>query len=129
SDIPGLISRDETNPMWFGFKGGKHVLVRSFHVGDRFFADNWPETSRKEFLCWVKKQGYNMLSIASHFLNRKETGRGMEWQTPSLWPLDAKEYNKLEKSLDELAAQHIMIFPFAGFFGKSSFSPPSRLEQ
>jgi hypothetical protein len=30
SDIPGMISTDAANPIWFGYKGGKHVLVRSF---------------------------------------------------------------------------------------------------
>lgn len=33
SKIPGMISVDETSPVWFGYKGGKHVLIRSFHVG------------------------------------------------------------------------------------------------
>ncbi len=41
SKISGMISVDDSNPIWFGFKGGDHVLVRSFHVGDRFFASNW----------------------------------------------------------------------------------------
>ncbi len=49
SDVPGMISVDETNPIWFGYKGGKHVLIRSFHVGDRFFAENWPSAKRKAF--------------------------------------------------------------------------------
>jgi hypothetical protein len=42
SELPGMISRDETNPVWFGYRGGKHTLVRALHVGDRFFAANWP---------------------------------------------------------------------------------------
>ncbi|MCD6288547.1 MAG: DUF5060 domain-containing protein, partial [Candidatus Hydrogenedentes bacterium] len=84
SDIPGMISRDETNPVWMGFKGGKHVLVRSFHCGDRLFADTdnsitgekWSPEMRRAFLDWAGKQGYNMLSVASHYLNRNVDGRG-----------------------------------------------------
>jgi hypothetical protein len=92
SDLPGLISRDEQNPQWFGFRGGKPLLVRSFHVGDRFFAENWGAAKRTAFLDWAQGQGYNTLSIASFFLNRDEEGRGKGWKTPTLWPLDASEY-------------------------------------
>ncbi|MGH8603250.1 MAG: DUF5060 domain-containing protein, partial [Gammaproteobacteria bacterium] len=28
SNIPGMLSQDETNPRWFGFKGGNHGLIR-----------------------------------------------------------------------------------------------------
>ncbi|MBC8217119.1 MAG: DUF5060 domain-containing protein, partial [Planctomycetes bacterium] len=78
SDIPGMISADRANPMWFGYRSGEHVLIRSFHVGDRFFAENWPVAKRKAFLDWAQTQGYNMLSAASHYLNReaKDRGRG-----------------------------------------------------
>lgn len=129
SNIPGMISRDETNPLWFGFKGGKHVLIRSFHVGDRFFAENWPDSGRKEFIDWARKQGYNMFSIASHYLNRKQAGRGLGWKTPELWPLNADEYRKMENILDMLAEQNIMVFPFAGFFGRASDYPTNHTDQ
>lgn len=129
SDIPGMISLDEANPMWFGYKGGKHVLVRSFHVGDRFFAENWPEAKRRAFLDWAQKQGYNMLSVASHYLNRETEGRGRGWKTPDLWPLNAGEWKKAETILSDLADRKIMIYPFAGFFGQSSDFPTDRKEQ
>jgi hypothetical protein len=54
SELPGLISADETNPAWFGFRGGKHIFIRSFHVGDRFFASNWPAEKRSDFLDWAE---------------------------------------------------------------------------
>lgn len=129
SDIPGMISVDQRNPMWFGYKGGGHVLVRSFHVGDRFFAENWPSSKRKVFLDWLQKQGYNMLSVASHYLNRDAKGRGRGWKTPDLWPLNAAEYRKTEAILDDLAARKIMVYPFAGFFGQSSDFPTEHPEQ
>jgi arylsulfatase A len=129
SAIPGMVSRDESNPMWFGFKGGGHVLLRSLHVGDRFFAENWPAEKRREVLDWAQAQGYNMLSVASHYLNRDEAGRGKAWQTPDLWPLDAAEFRKLELLLDDLAARQIIVYPFAGFFGQSSDFPSDPLQQ
>ena len=129
SDIPGMISADEGNPVWFGYKGGRHVLVRSFHVGDRFFAENWPNESRRAFLDWVQGQGYNMLSVASHYLNRDSKGRGQGWKTPDLWPLNAAEYRKMEAIMDELTRRKIMIYPFAGFFGQSSDFPTDREDQ
>ena len=132
SDIPGMISMDEANPMWFGYKGGKHVLIRSFHVGDRFFAENWPSAKRKVFLDWVQTQGYNMLSLASHYLNRDTEGRGRGWRTPDFSArggLNAMEYQKLEAIMNDLAARRIMVYPFAGFFGQSSDFPTNHLQQ
>jgi hypothetical protein len=129
SPIPAMISVDETNPMWFGYKGGKHVLIRSFHVGDRFFAENWPADERKAFLDWAQKQGYNMLSVASHYLNRDAKGRGRGWRTPDLWPLDAGEFRTAEAVLNDLASRGIMVYPFAGFFGQSSDFPAEHAEQ
>jgi Domain of unknown function (DUF5060)/Protein of unknown function (DUF4038) len=130
SDLPGLISRDETNPLWFGFKGGKHLLVRSLHVGDRFFAKNWPEAERRAFLDWAGRQRYNTLSIASHYLNRNAEGRGKGWETPALWPLNAAEYQRMEAILDDLARRRLIVFPFAGFLGRASNFPrePKEME-
>ena len=113
SDLPGLIGRDETNPMWFGYKGGGHVLIRGLHVGDRFFASNWPDEKRAAFLDWAEKQGYHTLSIASHFLKRQARDRGGDWDLPKLWPLDAGEYRRTERILDELARRRMIVFPFA----------------
>jgi len=129
SDIPGMVSVDQTNPHWFGYKGGEHFLVRSFHVGDRFFAENWPAIKRKTFLDWLETQGYNMLSVASHYLNRDAEGRGRGWRTPGLWPLNPAEYQKMETILDDLADRRIIIYPFAGFFGQSSDFPTNHREQ
>jgi CubicO group peptidase (beta-lactamase class C family) len=129
SDIGGMIGADEANPMWFGYKGGQHVLVRSFHVGDRFFAENWPDENRRAFLDWAQGQGYNMLSVASHYLNRDTKGRGRGWQTPDLWPLNAAEYQKMEAIMDDVAERRVMIYPFAGFFGQNSDFPTDPQEQ
>ena len=129
SNIPGMISVDQANPIWFGYKGGGHLLVRSFHVGDRFFAENWPTLKRKAFLDWLETQGYNMLSVASHYLSRDTEGRGRGWRTPDLWPLNANEFQKMEVILDDLAERKIMVYPFAGFFGQSSNFPINHREQ
>ncbi|MGQ0621126.1 MAG: Calx-beta domain-containing protein [Panacagrimonas sp.] len=124
SDIPGMLSQDETNPRWLGFKGGGHALIRSFHVGDRFFASNWSSSSRTQFLNWARQQGYNMLSIASHGPKWMKEGRGEGWNTPVLWPLNAAEYRRMETIMDLLADQRMMIYPFAGFFGKLQSNVP-----
>jgi hypothetical protein len=134
SDIPGLIAADETNPVWFGFKGGKHQLIRCFHVGDRFFADNWPDSERKQFLDWLVENKYNTISVASHLLNRNAENRGKGWNTPDLWNAEKQqpnpeEYTKMERILDELAARKIVVFPFAGFFGQKSNYPTDSLNQ
>ena len=136
SDIPGKISVDETNPMWFGYKGGKHVLIRSLHVGDRFFADEpnavsgegWDPGKRREFLDWAQRQGYNTLSVASHHLNRDVDGRGRGWNTPDLWNAESgrpnpAEYRRMEAVLNDLSARKMLVYPFAGFFGKSADWP------
>jgi len=133
-DIPGMLSQDQSNPLWFGFKGGRHIQLRSFHVGDRFFARNWNTTNRTAFLNWAQAQGYNMLSIASHYLNRATSGRGLGWNTPDLWDgerrtLIASEYGYLESMLDELATRKILIFPFAALFGKSSDFPTDHADE
>jgi hypothetical protein len=80
-------------------QGGRHLLIRSFHVSDRFFAKNWSEAERQAFLDWAQGQGYNTLSIASHYLNRNLEGRGKGWETPALWPLNAAEYQRMERAL------------------------------
>jgi hypothetical protein len=130
SKLPGLIAADETNPLWFGFKGGQHFLMRSFHVGDRFLAKNWSDDERKIFLDWAQQQGYNTLSMASHYLNRDVEGRGRGWETPALWPLNASEYQRMERVLDDLARRRIIAFPFAGFLGRAANFPrePKELE-
>ena len=128
-EIPGMIGTDCQNPMWFGYSSGEHFFMRSFHVGDCFFADNWPDSSRTAFLDWAEQQGYNTLSIASFFINRQTYRRGMGWNTPSLWPIDPKEYRKAEKILDLLAQRKFIIFPFAGFFGREGFYPSAHRDQ
>ena len=136
SDLPGLIGAYEANPIWFGFKGGGPFLVRSFHCGDRFFAKNWDDPGdatdgekRKAFLDWAQAQGYNTLSIASHYLNRDSAGRGQGWSTPRLWTLDAAEFHWMETILDDLAARRLIVFPFAGFFGRDSDFPDAPADQ
>ena len=126
SSIPGMIWKYEANPIWFGFKGGDGFQLRSFHVGDRFFASNWSNKDRNVFLDWVQAKGYNTLSVASHYLNRNEKGRGKEWDTPELWKAGipvTEEYDRMEGILNELQKRKMIIFPFAGFFGRSSNAP------
>ena len=128
---PAPLAQLTGNPIWFGLAGGRPILLRSLHVGDRFFAANWPAEKRKAFLDWAQAQGYNMLSVASCFLNRRVAGRGLEWQTPELWndrerrPNPA-EYDKLEALLNDLLARRIYLHPFSGFFGQSSNFPRTR---
>jgi len=123
SVTPGPLVADPANPLWFAFAGGDRALLRSLHVGDRFFAANWSSAQRGAFLDWAQAQGYNMLSIASHYLNRDEVGRGRSWRTPELWPLDSAAYRALESMLDDLAERAIVVYPFAGFFGRASDFP------
>jgi hypothetical protein len=128
SDLPGMISQDEVNPIWFGYKGGNHMIMRSFHVGDRFFAANWPTSSRKAFLDYAQKQGYNTLSIGSHYLNRDDDTRGRGWDTPDFWDnasrkLKEAEYDEMEVILNDLERRRIIVFPFAGFLGANSDYP------
>ncbi len=136
SDLPGPIAVHAANPQWFGWKGGDAALLRALHVGDRFFARNWDDADsaadgnpRAAFLDWAKQQGYNTLSIASHYLNRARKGRGEGWDTPKLWPLDASEFRRLEQLLDDLAARRFIVYPFAGFFGRDSGFPRDPAEQ
>jgi len=129
SQTPGLIGAYEKNPIWFGHKGGDAVLIRGLHVGDRFFAANWPDDDRRAFLDWAQEQQYNLLSIASHYLNRDAPTRGRDWRTPRLWPLDAAEYAKMEVILDDLAQRRILIFPFGGFFARQSNYPMRPADQ
>jgi hypothetical protein len=127
---PGMIGVYGANPIWFGYQGGTSVTLRGFHVGDRFFARNWDDADkpddgekRRAFLDWVERQGYNTLTIASHYLNRNSPGRGQGWDTPLLWPLNASEYQRMERILDDLARRQINVYPFAGFFGRDSNFP------
>lgn len=136
SDFPGMIAAYEPNPIWFGLTGGKPLLIRSFHVGDRFLADGdnpltgqkWSPSRRKAFLDWAQGQGYNTLSIAGCFLKRNVKGRGLGWSTPNLWDSancspNFREYRRLEGVLDDLAARGMFVYPFAGLFGRESDFP------
>jgi hypothetical protein len=129
SDVPGPVCADAQNPVWFGVRGGGRFQLRSLHVGDRFFARNTPDDMRRAFLDWAQAQGYNTLSIASHYLNRAEPGRGQGWDTPRLWPLDAAEFQRAERVLDDLAARRLVVFPFGGFFGRGAAFPTTPTEQ
>jgi len=138
-DIPGMLANDETNPIWFGFKGGNHGLLKGFHIGDRFFADNanetnWSPTMRTEFLDWAASMGYNFFSVASHLLNRDQDSRGRGWETPYLWDANdeepnPEEYDKMEAILNDLCSRKMMIYPFAGWFGQSADWPTDLADQ
>jgi hypothetical protein len=128
SNLPGPLTANRANPIWFT-GDVRPVLVRGLHVGDRFFAANWPEENRVRFLDWAAQQGYNFLSIASHYLNRDDPGRGRGWETPRLWPLDAGEFRKMERILDDLARRSMYVYPFAGMFGQKSNYPTQPNDQ
>lgn len=128
-DTPGTICAYEHNPIWFGHRDGPSFFMRSLHVGDRFFASNWDSQKRSAFLDWAQEQGYNTLSIASHYLNREVEGRGLEWQTPDLWPLNPSEFRRLEETMDDLERRRFVIYPFGGFFGQDSDFPRARRDQ
>ncbi|MDO1450149.1 DUF5060 domain-containing protein [Rhodocytophaga aerolata] len=121
SSIPGMISKDETNPRWFGYKGGKHILVRSFHGGPPLLAYNFSDTKRKSFLEWVDRQGYNMLSVN----NFQETG----YNIPDLWPLDARAYRQIEKVLNDLAARKILFYSFGGLLPRDEKIPTTHKDE
>lgn len=136
SKLSGPIGAYRPNPIWFGFASGKPILVRSLHVGDRFLADAdnaltgqaWSAGQRKVFLDWAQGQGYNMLSIAGLFLKRDIKGRGRGWNTPDLWDAetgapDYRQYQRLESVLDDLAVRRMLVYPFAGLFGRESDFP------
>jgi hypothetical protein len=111
STIPGLIHKDETNPRWFGFKGGNHILLRSLHMGP-VFRTTFPENKRKLLFDWAQQQGYNMFSTASFFnIKSRESGG------PKLWPLNAEEYRAAEKILDDLSNRRMIVWGFSGWFG------------
>ncbi len=134
SDLPGPLTRWRENPTWFATAAGGPVVVRSFHVGDRFFAENLEAGTRTRFLDWAQAQGYNLLSIASHYLNRNAPGRGQGWRTPRLWDAGTRsvqpgEYAKAEAILDELGARHFYVHPFAGFIGRHSEFPVDPADQ
>lgn len=129
SDLPGMLAVDESNPLWFGYKGGAHGQIRSLHVGDCFFASNLPAEQRTAFLDWAASQGYNLLSIGSYYLNRDAPGRGTGWDTPQLWPLDAAEYRRMEAIVDDVTRRQLMIFPFGGFFGRAARFPTDPADQ
>lgn len=116
------------NPIWFK-RGVEPFLVRALHVGDRFFAANWPEPHRRQFLDWCQARGYNTLSVASFLLNRQSEGRGLGWETPALWPLDPDAFAQAETILDDLAERGIVVFPFAGFLGRDAVAPTDPDEQ
>ncbi len=136
SQIPGRLTVLPDNKKWFGYPNGDHELIRSFHVGDKFFAKNWDDPNvdsdgnpRDEFLDWFQSQGYNTLSIASYYLNRNVSGRGLGWDTPSIWPIDPEEFRWLETILEDLAARRIFVYPSAGFFGRNSNFPTDTEDQ
>lgn len=117
------------NPVWTVFTGSKQAMVRSFHTGDRLFASNFSDSLRNEFLDWLGEQGYNMISVGSHYLNRRQPGRGEGWKTPELWPLDTEEYGRMEAILLNLEKRNIYVHPFAGFFGRAAEWPVDHAEQ
>ena len=129
SDSTGRIHVYRQNPYWFAWRDNEAKLIRSLQIGDRFFASNYDSLDRRAFLDWVQEQGYNTLSIASHFLNRNRRGYGQGWNTPKLWPLNAAEYQKMEQILDNLQERGLTVFPLSGFFGRSAFWPIDPADQ
>lgn len=130
SSIPGMLSVDEGNPIWFGFRGGRHVQLRSLHAGPIFdLAWDDPDNPddgerRKQFLDWAARQGYNMFSSRSHFAVQKDSPTG-----PHLWPINPESYRQVERVLDELSDRRMMIHGFSGFFGHERAFPTDTAEQ
>lgn len=123
SGLAGPLRPDPWGGTGFAHADGQPFRVRGFHVGDRYFAANWSVGERLAFLDWFEGHRYNLLSVASHYLNRNEPGRGEGWDTPDLWPIDPAEYRQMEARLDELTARGIVVYPFAGFLGVSADRP------
>jgi hypothetical protein len=121
SSIPGMLSKDKTNPRWFGFTSGKHILVRSFHGGPPLLAYNFSDTKRRSFLDWVNRQGYNMLSVN----NFQETG----YDIPNLWPLNARAYQQIEKVLNDLAGRKIGFYSFGGLLPRDEKIPITKKDE
>jgi hypothetical protein len=121
SSIPGMLSKDETNPRWFGFKGGKHTLVRSFHGGPPLLAYNFSDTDRNSFLDWINQQGYNMLSVNDFY--------DAEYDIPNLWPLNALAYQQIEKVLSDLASRKIVFYSFGGLFPRDETIPDTEQDE
>jgi hypothetical protein len=130
---PGQICAYKNNPIWFGFKGGKAVLVRSLQTGERFFADHdnsitglpWGLARRDAFLDWAQKQGYNMLCVP---VTDSLAARAKGWNTPLLWDAngrrpDCAEYRRLEAILDDLADRGMLVYPMGSFWGPGSGFP------
>lgn len=122
SSIPGMVSADETNPRWFGYKGGKHELIRSFHSGSELFSYAWDDPSKKDdgnkrtvFLNWIQDRGYNMLSVGNFIIGKNGFNK--------LWPLNATEYRKTEAILNDLTKRKLLVYPFYGFFGNGTDYP------
>jgi len=74
-----------------------------------------------------------MLSIASHYLTETaKEGPGVEYagsvdartQQPN-----PREYQRMERILNDLASRRIMVYPFAGFFGRDSDFPRDEKKQ
>ncbi len=133
---PGMFSAYRNNPIWFGFKGGPALLVRSLQVGDRFLADEdnavtgqpWSPARRRAFLDWAQRQGYNMLSVPNCFGGANDPDRGRGWNTPVLWDArrqqpDCRAYRRLEAVLDDLAARQMLVYPVGGFLARDSRLP------
>ncbi|HWN09831.1 MAG TPA: DUF5060 domain-containing protein, partial [Pyrinomonadaceae bacterium] len=141
SSADGRFSDYLPNPLWFGRSGSPPELVRSFHVGDRFFASNWDDpqnpndgNKRTAFLNWAQQQGYNTLSVASHYLARDDEGRADGWTLPDLWNgttqrPQAAAFQQAEVILDDLMSRGMSVYSFAGFFGKDSDAPTNGAEQ
>ena len=136
----GLLTAYAPNPIWFA-RGGVPFTLRSFHIGDRFFATNWDDPSsssdgdkRAAFLDWIEDQNYNCLSVASHFLNREQKDRGNGWDTPDLWDgpsrqLYPAEWRKMEVIMNDCHNRGIILFQFAGLFGQASDFPTNLADQ
>ena len=129
SDLSGPLCPYDNNKIWFGTRNGDPIMLRSFHLGDCFFSRQITGEKRTRVLNYLQETGYNTLSIASFFINRQTPGRGLGFDTPKLWPLNAEEYQRAEEILNDLYKRRIIIFPFAGLFGREGFFPNAQRDQ
>ncbi|MBN2713534.1 MAG: DUF5060 domain-containing protein, partial [Planctomycetes bacterium] len=115
STIPGMVAADESNPIWLGYKGGKHGTFRAFHGGPPLFKTSFSDANRKAFLDWAQAQKYNLLSVNDF------QGSGF----PQRWPIDPANYRQIEGVLNDMANRRMVYFPFGGFFPNESEDRPS----
>ena len=103
SSIPGVVQRYRQNPIWPAYGGDKPFVMRSLQANAFGNPDRVPA-----FVSWAKAEGYNTISSTNFFISGK------------VWPINPRDYQQAEQTLNYLADNNIVVFPFRGFFRKST---------